>query len=94
MAADNDEPPWMAELRAYREANPRTKLSDEPPPPWIKYPDIPRSSIGWRMGAGEDYRRDFHDWFGDLSPAERVTYRQRWPEPADWAGYFDILDKR
>jgi hypothetical protein len=28
-------------------------------PPWKKYPDIPRFSIGWRMGDGEDYYAQF-----------------------------------
>ncbi|MCB0337393.1 MAG: hypothetical protein KDD62_13850, partial [Bdellovibrionales bacterium] len=31
-------------------------------PPWIKYPNLLRGSMGWRMGIGEDYRERFDTW--------------------------------
>lgn len=30
-------------------------LDQDLAPPWVEFPDIPRYSIGWRMGPGEDY---------------------------------------
>lgn len=94
MSGSADEPKWMAELRAWSEQNPPVPIGDDPPPPWIKFPDIPRMSIGWRMGAGEDYKHDFYAWFRSLTPEQRADVRVRWPEPQEWAGYFDMLEER
>jgi len=58
-------------------------------PPWIKYPDIPAMSIGWRMGGGEDYGIAFYRWFRALTPSERQAYCAANPEPDDdWRGYY------
>ena len=58
-------------------------------PPWIKHPEIPRHSIGWRMGAGEWYLDLWRAWWGRLDDAARAAYRERWkpdvpPTWADW----------
>jgi protein-tyrosine-phosphatase/N-acetylglutamate synthase-like GNAT family acetyltransferase len=55
-------------------------------PPWCKYPEIPRGSIGWRMGAGEWYLWMWGRWFETLDDAARAAYLQRWePEaPDEW----------
>ena len=44
---------------------PFDELRDPMPPPWLKYPDIGRYSIGWRMGYGEDYIGTWGPWFED-----------------------------
>ena len=52
-------------------------------PPWIKFPNIRRGSIGLRMGMGEDYRvrfrvlytkqlRDNHNGCGSSIPSQRI----------------------
>lgn len=43
------------------------------PPPWLAYPYIERFSIGWRMGAGEDYIDRFSTWLESLSPEEQAA---------------------
>jgi arsenate reductase len=58
-------------------------------PLWIKYPEIPRHSIGWRMGSGEWYAWMFHHWWAELDDAARAAYRARWVPEGDWAGWFD-----
>ncbi|MFC2420098.1 MAG: hypothetical protein ACFNOL_03340, partial [Treponema maltophilum] len=32
-------------------------------------------TIGWRMGAGEDYKSKFWDWYESLTPAQQKEYR-------------------
>ena len=59
------------------------------PPPWIKFPSIDPFSIGWRMGAGEDYKFKFNDWLKTLSQDERSEYRRLFTEPATWRGYWN-----
>lgn len=57
-------------------------------PPWIKFPNIPRGSIGWRMGMGEDYRDRFQIWY---TKQLRDTHKRLWgkyPEPEDWTGFY------
>jgi len=58
-------------------------------PPWIKYPDIPRRSIGWRMGSGEWYLWMWSRWWARQDAAQRAAYVARWestrPDPwRDW----------
>lgn len=54
-------------------------------PPWAKYPEIPRGSIGWRMGMGEWYLDMFRRWWRDLDRSARDAYRARWPAVwPDW----------
>lgn len=62
------------------------------PPLWLAYPEIERYSIGWRMGYGEDYRYQFGDWLKGLSEAERKEYRDLFPEPVTWKGWWEKED--
>lgn len=43
-------------------------------PQWIVYPDIPPFSIGWRMGAGEDYLVHLQEWREKQSPEALKEY--------------------
>ena len=36
-------------------------------PQWIEYPALSEFSMGWRMGAGEDYKCGFWNWYETLS---------------------------
>ena len=58
-------------------------------PPWQEFPDTPRYSLGWRMGAGEDYWHAFHDWYGGLQGEQRRLYRETYPEPTEWSGFYE-----
>ncbi|MDR2870384.1 MAG: NADAR domain-containing protein [Deferribacteraceae bacterium] len=54
-------------------------------PRWIKYPEIPYRSIGWRMGYGESYWCDeWGPWFDSLSPEQQADYNAKFPEPLMW----------
>ncbi|AHI33371.1 hypothetical protein AU15_19040 [Marinobacter salarius] len=63
-------------------------MENEMLPPWLQYPDMPLGSIGWRMGAGEDYWYRFVDWYGRLTELERERYRRRYPKPESWAVFW------
>jgi protein-tyrosine-phosphatase/N-acetylglutamate synthase-like GNAT family acetyltransferase len=58
-------------------------------PPWHKFPEIPRRSIGWRMGSGEWYMWMWQRWHRSLDPAARTEYVTRWqPEcPPQWSDW-------
>ena len=57
----------------------------EPYPPWIKYPNMPRTSSGWRQGEGEDYSAGFYGWLNQQSVNVIETYRMKYPAPPEWA---------
>lgn len=66
------------------------ELKDNPPkPPWIAYPDYDRYSMGWRMSAGEDHIHKLYVYFKNSSKTEYEKYRQQYPEPPGWEGWYD-----
>lgn len=61
---------------------------EELPPPWAKHPEIPSGSIGWRMGYGEGYLMEWHDWLArqPKDRAPRLAYLRRHPPaPRTWS---------
>ena len=63
-------------------------------PPWVKYPNIPRGSTGWRMGVGEQYLDEFRTWFSSRLCIPSGTgdemyyrFRQKYIEPPGWEGF-------
>lgn len=62
-------------------------------PPWIKHPEIPRFSIGWRMGYGEDYLWAWWNWWRSLDDAAQSAYAETWRStaPEDWADWFEFV---
>ena len=56
-------------------------------PPWEAFPTYERYTIGWRMGAGEDYRYDWYT-FIEMLPNDydtRLAYLMRHrPAPLNW----------
>jgi hypothetical protein len=66
-------------------------MKDEMQPPWVALPQIPHGSIGWRMGQGEEFYDCFYKWFSGLSHADRLRFAENWPEPPEWAGFYDTI---
>jgi hypothetical protein len=64
------------------------KLPNAMLPLWLKYPEIPRYAIGWRMGAGEDYSCKFSEWWEALSSEVKQEYQNFYPEPVGWRGWY------
>ncbi len=60
-----------------------------PLPPWQAHPNIPRFSIGWRMGYGEYYLTNWWTWYQQQSEAEKKSYRICFPLPLRWWGFYD-----
>ncbi|MFZ6818529.1 hypothetical protein [Undibacterium sp. Ji22W] len=60
-------------------------------PPWVKYPNIPHGSIGWRMGAGEDCWDSFRDWWMMQPGVVRLQVKTTYPEPELWSGFYSRL---
>jgi len=50
-------------------------------PFWLKYPDIPIDSIGWRMGSGEDYMFVNQLYYQCLSDEDKNYYRKKYVKP-------------
>ena len=57
-------------------------------PPWVKYPNVPRHKIGWRMGSGEWYLWMWGTWWERVDETARGAYRAAWPAPGDWTDFF------
>ena len=57
-------------------------------PPWIKNPAMPRASIGWRMGYGEEYWDEFRVWWLAQTAEVRVRVQTNYPEPPGWSGFY------
>lgn len=60
-------------------------------PPWQKYPDIPRFSIGWRMGRGESYYGLFFRWYKELDDTDAEAYARDNPEFEEWEGFYAMI---
>ena len=61
-----------------------------PVPPWVKYPNLRRGSMGWRMGAGEHFLlRVFAPWWQQYPEPDRAVYRAAYPAPVEWEGFLD-----
>lgn len=81
---------WMEVRAALTKHGPYDELADPMLPPWLVYPDIPRYSIGWRMGDGESYMAEWSSWYGGLTPKGQGTYQTRYPEPEAWQGVYNL----
>ena len=57
-------------------------------PPWIKYPNLPIGSMGWRMGQGEIYIDDFYSWYFSNPREKRVEIMNKYKEPNEWTGFY------
>ena len=61
-----------------------TDKDGDPYPPWLKYPNLPRTSMGWRMGEGESYVEEFHGWLA-RQPTDMIqVYQAKYPAPHEW----------
>lgn len=56
------------------------------PPPYIRYPQIDRGSMAWRMGIGEHYVNRWNAFRASLTEEELSEYYLLFPEPAVWRG--------
>ncbi len=72
-----------------------TEMAIDMVPPWEKYPTYEKYTIGWRMGAGEDY---IHSWYRFVSKLPeaydtRFAYLKRHrPAPVNWSDrVLDVL---
>lgn len=63
-------------------------------PPWTAFPDYTGlSSMGFRMGSGEDYMVQFQKWYASASDAEIATYKSQYPAPHAYAEFYTKLDE-
>jgi hypothetical protein len=57
-------------------------------PPWVKHPNIPRYSIGWRMGSGEWYVWMWRQWSEEWDVSDREIYwTDHLPIPFFWTDW-------
>lgn len=69
------------------------KRDEQMQPPWLEFSDIPRGSIGWRMGEGEYYLMNWDRWYKKLRGDKRLEYRASYPEPLNWEGFYESREK-
>jgi hypothetical protein len=62
-------------------------------PPWIALP-IPYGSMGWRMGGGEDYMTEWHEFWEQLSDSQRSLYFQYHCPPGEWKEWAKRLKEK
>ena len=60
-------------------------------PPWKVFPDYDRYTIGWRMGAGEDYWHAFSDWYMSITAEQQTEYKSIYPTPDGWHGFYKVM---
>ena len=54
-------------------------------PPWLRHPEIPSMSIGWRMGYGESYMMAWDEWVSQMEQESLVQYFKKYlPIPHNW----------
>jgi len=83
-AAESHEAFYRGRLASQHDAN------GDIAPPWTKYPDYERGTIGWRMGGGEDWLSYWDRFLADLDPAYdvRLAYLKRHPPaPVSWSDH-------
>ena len=77
-----EQPQLIADLKE------ELKINNPPLPLWLKYPDIPRYSIGWRMGYGEYYRDLWWMWAESQSNNDLIHYFKKFvPIPMEWISW-------
>lgn len=60
-------------------------VEGEPLPPWIQYPEILIGSIGWRMGAREEFLHEvFFPFWQGLSEPQQNTYFEKFDFGLEW----------
>jgi hypothetical protein len=58
-------------------------------PIWEYAPGVDPSSIAWRMGVGEAYKIKWCKFYDGLSEIEQARYKEKYPEPEEWKGFYD-----
>jgi len=71
----------------------RTTITDQDDdgfmrPLWVKYPNLRRGSMGWRMGPGEAYWEDFIVWWSCQPESIRLALRSKYPAPEEWSDFW------
>ena len=57
-------------------------------PPWVKHPNIPYFSIGWRMGEGESYIIVWQSWAKSMNESQLLIYFAQYkPIPVEWLNW-------
>ncbi len=57
-------------------------------PPWDKYPNLEKGSMGWRMGMGEAYIEEFQVWYLMQLRPTQIHMMKNYPEPEEWKGFY------
>jgi 5-methylcytosine-specific restriction endonuclease McrA len=87
-----DNKPHETNISASLVAYPPLPLPWEMQPVWVAFPTIPWRSIGWRMGYGEGYWIEWKLWYCALGSEARAAYKQQWPEPDAWQGFYSGIE--
>lgn len=50
-------------------------------PLWIVFPHYPATTLGWRMGAGEEYEEVYYRMMKSKDQQARTAYKAKYPAP-------------
>ena len=53
-------------------------------PLWLECMAYEPTSMGWRMGYGEDYKLKWLAFFNGLTPEKQAAYEAKFPAPKAW----------
>jgi hypothetical protein len=62
-------------------------------PPWIRFPDLPATPVGWWRGD-QSYRADFREWWDRQTPETRLRVQERYPEPPSWEYFYLVVAQK
>lgn len=60
-------------------------------PPWIRFPELPRLSMGWQMEHTHQYLMEFESFFKGLDESYKIDFMKTWPESIWWPDYYQFL---
>jgi len=53
--------------------------------PWKKFPNLAKEDLFWKMGQGEDYLRQFDNYYNALTNRDKTIFHLTNPAPCDWS---------
>ena len=91
----NDDQRTIASKKYFEKNPPPKPVRYGPPfrPPWIEFPDYSQFSMGFRMGAGEDYYLQLHEWYCVSAVSEIEKFQSDYPPPEHYSEFYNNFDK-
>lgn len=64
-------------------------------PPWIMFPIVPASSIGWSIdGDPQEYLSSFESWWTRLEDIQATAFLEVYPVPPSWTERYEAWEEK